>query len=175
MDLFISKYQFLKSKKCDWFLDVQKSIFWYQEMDYLVLKFTRGSAVFHNTMKKLRSIIQSLYLYFIKIVPFCPHPPFWDCVLLYLRSPKGGCCSISDDLSCSMKYQILIHNRAVFITATGVAVLYITVTVSRKNGFPNISDVHSSRKHWKYKYMNIYLMVWLVYWIVKAETTIKFH
>ena len=26
---------------------------------------------------------------------------FWGCVLLYLRSPKGGCCSISDDLSCS--------------------------------------------------------------------------
>ena len=28
------------------------------------------------------------------------HPRFWGCVLLYLRSPKGGCCSISDDLSC---------------------------------------------------------------------------
>ena len=26
--------------------------------------------------------------------------PFWGRVLLYLRSPKGGCCSISDDLSC---------------------------------------------------------------------------
>ena len=25
----------------------------------------------------------------------------WDSVLLYLRSPKGGFCSISDDLSCS--------------------------------------------------------------------------
>ena len=24
----------------------------------------------------------------------------WGCVLLSLRSPKGGCCSISDDLSC---------------------------------------------------------------------------
>ena len=28
-------------------------------------------------------------------------PLFSRCVLLYLRSPKGGCCSISDDLSCS--------------------------------------------------------------------------
>ena len=27
--------------------------------------------------------------------------PFLDCVLLYLRSSKGGCCSISDYLSCS--------------------------------------------------------------------------
>ena len=25
---------------------------------------------------------------------------FWGSVLLYLRSPKGDCCSISDDLSC---------------------------------------------------------------------------
>ena len=31
---------------------------------------------------------------------FCPHL-FWGCVLLNLRSPKGGSCSISDDLSCS--------------------------------------------------------------------------
>ena len=28
-------------------------------------------------------------------------PPIWGSVLLYLRSPKGGCCSISDDLSWS--------------------------------------------------------------------------
>ena len=36
--------------------------------------------------------------YFVKII----WPPlFWGCVLLHLRSPKGGCCSISDDLSCS--------------------------------------------------------------------------
>ena len=29
------------------------------------------------------------------------YPPlFWGSVLLYLRSPKGGCCSVSDDLSC---------------------------------------------------------------------------
>ena len=32
---------------------------------------------------------------------FCNPPLFWGCVLLYLRLPKGGCCSISDDLSCS--------------------------------------------------------------------------
>ena len=44
--------------------------------------------------------------YFVKIIWcsgwFCTPPPrlFWGCVLLYLRSPKGGCCSISDDLSC---------------------------------------------------------------------------
>ena len=29
-------------------------------------------------------------------------PLFWSSVLLYLRSPRGGCCSTSDDLSCSI-------------------------------------------------------------------------
>ena len=29
--------------------------------------------------------------------------PFWGSVLLYLRSPKGGCCLISDYLPCSLK------------------------------------------------------------------------
>ena len=36
---------------------------------------------------------------------FCNPPPLiWGCVLLYLRLPRGGCCSISDDLSCSFKH-----------------------------------------------------------------------
>ena len=30
-----------------------------------------------------------------------PPPHLWGCVLLYLQPPKGGCCSITDDLSCS--------------------------------------------------------------------------
>ena len=31
-----------------------------------------------------------------------PPPPIWGCVVLhYLRSPKVGCCSVLDDLSCS--------------------------------------------------------------------------
>ena len=29
------------------------------------------------------------------------NPLFWGWIMLILRSPKGGCCSISDDLSCS--------------------------------------------------------------------------
>ena len=28
-------------------------------------------------------------------------PPILRLCIAYLRSPKGGCCSISDDLSCS--------------------------------------------------------------------------
>ena len=45
--------------------------------------------------------------YIIKILGcshwFCKPPPsfIWGSVLLYSQSPKGGCCSISDDLSCS--------------------------------------------------------------------------
>ena len=33
---------------------------------------------------------------------FVPLPLFWGCVLLYLRSPNCGYCSISDDLSSSL-------------------------------------------------------------------------
>ena len=35
-------------------------------------------------------------------VGFVP-PPYFKNVLLYSRTPKGGCCSISDDLSCSYR------------------------------------------------------------------------
>ena len=45
--------------------------------------------------------------YFVLIIGcsrwFCNPPPLFSCsVLLYLRSPKSGCCSIFDDLSCSL-------------------------------------------------------------------------
>ena len=50
--------------------------------------------------------------YFVKIIWcsrwFCNPPPlFWGSVLLYLRSPTDGCCSISDDLSCSCIYDCI--------------------------------------------------------------------
>ena len=36
---------------------------------------------------------------------FCNPPPlFGGCILHYLRSPKGGCCSISDDMSCTCSF-----------------------------------------------------------------------
>ena len=38
------------------------------------------------------------------VFPLVLFPLFWGCVLLYLRSPKGGCCSISDDFSCFSIY-----------------------------------------------------------------------
>ena len=49
--------------------------------------------------------------YFVKIIWcscwFCNPPPlFWGLILLILRSPKGGCCSISNDLSCSYVYDV---------------------------------------------------------------------
>ena len=40
---------------------------------------------------------KAIVLQYTKIFFFKPTE---GCVLLYLRSPKGGCCSISDDLSC---------------------------------------------------------------------------
>ena len=36
-------------------------------------------------------------------------PLFWGWILLILRSPKGGCCSISDDLSCFHTDTIYLH------------------------------------------------------------------
>ena len=49
----------------------------------------------------------------------------WECVLIYLRSPKGGCCSISDDLSCSygtfnimhINYSVLVKKEEIIIPA----------------------------------------------------------
>ena len=41
-------------------------------------------------------------------VGFVTPPPYFEAwILLILRSPKGGCCSISDDLSCSWFWYIL--------------------------------------------------------------------
>ena len=58
-----------------------------------------------------------------------------------------------------MKYQFLIHNRMVSITAAGAAVSFVKGAVSHKNEFQIISYVHSSRKQWKCKYINIYFMI----------------
>ena len=46
-------------------------------------------------------------------IGFVNTPPlFWGCVLLYLRSPKGGCCSISDDLPCFFLFFFLFGRKA---------------------------------------------------------------
>ena len=42
-------------------------------------------------------------------VSFVSPSLFWGCTLLYLWSPKGGCCSISDDLSFSWLNYIYIY------------------------------------------------------------------
>ena len=59
-----------------------------------------------NKLGILSQNISPLYFsYFVKII-WCscwlctPPPLFWGWILLILRSPKGSCCSISDDLSC---------------------------------------------------------------------------
>ena len=92
----------------------------------------------------------------------------WDWILIFILYQN---CSVF----LAMKYQFLIHNRVVFRTAAVTAVWYVKGTVSQKNEFQIISYVHSSRKHWKCKYINIYFMVWLVCWTVKTVPTIKFH
>ena len=43
-------------------------------------------------------------LYNVPVGFVTPPPLFWGWILLILRSPKGGCCSISDDLSCPFRF-----------------------------------------------------------------------
>ena len=61
-------------------------------------------------------------------------PLFWGCVLLYLRSAKGGCCSISDDLSCSFTYILVPENltwRNFWTLEVGVSYFICTFLVMR--------------------------------------------
>ena len=48
-------------------------------------------------------------LYDVPVGFVSPPPLFWVWILLILRSPKGGCCSISDDLSCSYNKRDTIY------------------------------------------------------------------
>ena len=41
-------------------------------------------------------------------VGFVPPPLFMRLNIAFLRSPKGGCCSISDDLSCFSRDEVLM-------------------------------------------------------------------
>ena len=50
------------------------------------------------------------------------------------------------------KYPFLIRIRAIFRTAAGTAILYVTYAASWTNGCQNFSYAHRSRKHWKCKY-----------------------
>ena len=43
-------------------------------------------------------------------------PPLWCSVLLYLRSPKGGWCSISNDLTCSLIWLVVSGIKFYLIT-----------------------------------------------------------
>ena len=54
---------------------------------------------------------------------------------------------------------VLIRIRAVFRTAAGTAISYVTYAASWKNGCQNFSYVHRSRKHWKCKYCTIQIMI----------------
>ena len=55
-------------------------------MKYYFLKRPSGATL--HTLSKLYDVL----------IGFVPPLFFWVCVLLYLLSPQGGCCSISDDV-----------------------------------------------------------------------------
>ena len=60
--------------------------------------------IFRNGRRVHRFILCQNYMMFLLIL--YPPPLFWGWILLILRSPKGGCCSISDDLSCWFPWSI---------------------------------------------------------------------
>ena len=62
-------------------------------------------------MHTRRNIVRRL------IFQLCPPIPFiWSSVLLYLWSLKGGCVSISDDLSCSLEHFAVFLSTIVYRT-----------------------------------------------------------
>ena len=61
--------------------------------------------IFRNGRRVHRFILCQNYMMFLLVLN--PPPLFWGWILLILRSPKGGCCSISDDLSCSCKFTLI--------------------------------------------------------------------
>ena len=63
------------------------------------------------------------------------YPPlFWGWILLILRSPKGGCCSISDDLSCSYNIFCTVLFHLVYTFANSIWDAYLSMF----NGCPYI-------------------------------------
>ena len=138
MRIFFGEYTFLQTCAGYWILCIVSFCFWvlscrdvrHCPIPHLGIEFylfvSHGVMNERGSMCKFRnaqtSRIQSLYLYFIKIVPF------------WIRNIR-----------------FLIHNSVVFRTATGTAGSYVTGTASWKNGCQNVSYVHRSRKHWKCK------------------------
>ena len=68
--------------------------------------------------------------------------PIWCSVLLYLRSPKGGCCSISDYLSCSDNCEAANRWRSLLLTpgpvSFGTCIYALLVETSPMNAMLRI-------------------------------------
>ena len=90
---------------------------------------------------------------------------FWSCVLLYLLSPKGGCCSKSDDLSCSF---ILCLKHTAYINAAFVLLFLVCLVGSLlsiplvyivfRRSFPlNVCKEHGQ---WIYCVCNAMMFMW---------------
>ena len=65
--------------------------------------------IFQNDRRVHRYILYQNFRMF-PLVLWTPPPLTGGRVLLYLQSPKGGCCSISDDLSCSCMHHNSLNN-----------------------------------------------------------------
>ena len=81
-------------------------------------------------------------LYYVP-VGFVPNL-FWGSVLLYLRSSKGDCCSISDDVSCSWyistnieetdKLEIKLSVQKISKSVTNLVRSYLEISDREKRG-----------------------------------------
>ena len=89
---------------------------------------------------------------------YCVHngfvtPLIWNSVLLYLRSPKGGCCSISDDLSCSLTHGVQ-HKDSYMCPRQIIQLRLIPIPITRILVEGDISEVflHVHTSHLRNEY-----------------------
>ena len=83
---------------------------------------------------------------------WCVPPLFWGWILLILRSPKGGFCSISDDLSCSsIRAEISTHEH--WENDFILYFVWLVVIFFRQNYFrilPNFGDLGAKMSFFRY-------------------------
>ena len=99
-----------------------------------------SNSFFRNDCRVHRLILCQKYMMFPLVLQ--PTPFIWGSVFLCLRSPKGGCYSTSDDLSCSLtkvirwfKIKMWRENRR----GTGWSMIYLTIT--KCNNFTNLQQI----------------------------------
>ena len=91
--------------------------------------------IFREVRRVHRFILFKTFMMFPMIL--CrPLPLLWGSVLLCLQSPEGGCCSISDDMSCS----VFGHKIPLMILQDKICWKWNTVCVRMSPNFLSIQN-----------------------------------